>query len=180
MPVGGAGWELLIRRIRTESRGSKSRTVGSYQAFHDGVLVPAVAGHCLESPGPGDNSVADNGRRVEAGIYPLLTQAGTKYVTIDYTPNANHTALPRPGLELGKTGARTEILIHPGRNFLWSVGCINLAGPIVSASDDMDFTDSRARVIGMINDLRGFLGGDFPTKNGKPIPRATVVIEGEP
>ena len=32
----------------------------------------------------------------------------------------------------------------------------------------------------MIDDMAAFLGAGFPNKNGKPIPNAVAVIEGEP
>src|SRR5262245_750830 len=77
--------------------------------------VSGLSGAVAESPGPGDNSKAGNRRRVEAGNYPLRTQASTKYVTLNYTKNTNPAAIPRPGLELAETNKRREILIHPGR-----------------------------------------------------------------
>src|SRR5262245_46534432 len=75
--------------------------------------VSGLSGAVAESPGPGDNSNAGNRRRVVAGKYPLRTQAGTKYVTLNYTKNTNPAAIPRPGLELAETNKRREILIHP-------------------------------------------------------------------
>lgn len=180
MPILGTGWEILIDRLRVDIRHGKTRTVAQYQVFHDGVAVPALAGACAESPGPGDNAMPGNKRRVEAGRYPLLTQAGTKYVTLGYTDSLSSTQLPRPGIELGNTGNRTEILIHPASGFLWSVGCINLADALPTASSDVAFKDSRARVIAVIDDMRSFLGSKFPTKNGRAIPGAFCVIDGEP
>ena len=71
-------------------------------------------------------------------------------------------------------------MIHPGRGFLSSVGCINPAKSLGSKDTDIDFQDSRSRTIALIDDLKAFLGAKFPSKNGKPIPNAFVVIEGEP
>lgn len=71
-------------------------------------------------------------------------------------------------------------MIHPGRGFLSSIGCINPAKSLANKTADIDFQDSRTRVIAIIDDLKAFLDSDFPTKNGKPIPKAFVVIEGEP
>ena len=51
-----------------------------------------------------------------------------------------------------------------------------VSGPL----SDMDFTESRTRVIALIDDLKAFAGSGFPKTNGKPIPKASVVIEGEP
>jgi hypothetical protein len=39
---------------------------------------------------------------------------------------------------------------------------------------------SRKRVIALIEDMKRFLGTDFPGRNGKRIPKAFVVIDGEP
>jgi hypothetical protein len=141
------------------------------------VKVSALAGATAETKGPGDNGTTGNNRCVEAGTYNLYTQAGKKYVTIGYTSNVNQAALKRPGLLLLPTGKRVGILIHPGRGFLSSIGCINPATKLAKATDDIGFIDSRARVIAIIDDLKTFLGSSFPTKNGVKIPNATVVIE---
>lgn len=180
MPISKTDWELLIERKRVDTRGTRKRTVGRYQVYHDGRAVSGLSGVVAETRGPGDNSRPGNNRRIEAGRYPLLTQDGTNYVTIGYTPNRNPAAIPRPGLELGKTGKRSEILFHPGRGFLSSVGCINPARTLANANSDIDFEDSRKRVIAVIDDLKSYLGSSFPGRNGKPIPKATVVIDGEP
>jgi cell division protein FtsW (lipid II flippase) len=42
------------------------------------------------------------------------------------------------------------------------------------------FVDSRTRVIAIIDDMKTFLGASFPKKNGRPIPNAFLVIDGEP
>ena len=88
----------------------------------------------------------------------------------------NPAALRRPGLLLLLTGERVGILIHPARGFLWSIGCINPAGALPSGASDMNFLDSRARVIAMIDDLRQFLGNSFPTAPGARIPGARVIV----
>jgi hypothetical protein len=180
MPIQGSGWELLITRVRQDKRNKSTRTVGKYQVFHNGAPVAALSGVVAESPGPGDNSKAGNKRRVEAGRYPLRTQAGKKYVTLDYTKNTNPAALPRPGLELANTNKRSEILIHPGRGFLWSVGCINPGKSLANAASNLEFVDSRTRAIALIDDLKAFLGQSFPKHNDRPIPTAFVLIDGEP
>lgn len=180
MPIKKMDWELHITRIRVDVRKGRRRTVGRYQVYHDGVAVKKLAGYCAEPRGPGDNSVAGNKLRIETGRYPLLTQAGEKYVTIGYTPSRSFSALPRPGIELGNTDKREEILIHPGRGFLSSVGCINPCGPLAGTASDMDFAESREKVIALIEDLKAYLKGKFPAKNGKAIPNAFVVVDGEP
>ena len=170
-------WELRIGREGDQTRKARRRTNGRYAVFHDGVRVAALTGATAETKGPGDNKTTGNKRCVEAGTYNLFTQPGDKYVTIGYTSNVNPAALKRPGLLLLPTGKRIGILIHPGRGFLSSVGCINPATTLAKATDDIAFVDSRKRVIAIIDDLKAFLGSSFPTKNGVKIPNATVVIE---
>lgn len=178
LEITGLGWEILITRQREDKRGSSRRTVGTYQVFHDGQPVGQLSGMVCEPPGPGDNSTYGNKKdlRVLAGKYPLYTQAGTKYKTLDFTDSASSSALPRPGIELMETGDRTEILLHPAQGFLWSEGCINVTENIADASADMNFVESRRRVIALIDDMKHFLGADFPSSNGKKVPRATAII----
>ena len=90
-------------------------------------MVPALFGVTAENVGPGSNAEAGNNRRVEAKRYPLLTQAGEKYVTFNFSTSENQNGTPKPGILLGNTENRIGILIHPGIGFLASVGCINLA-----------------------------------------------------
>ena len=182
MPITGQGWEIHVVRKRTQRRASdrKMRTIGTYQVYHDGQPVPGLAGVTAESRGPGDNSVAENGKRVEEGRYPLWTQDGTKYDTIGYVQNESTGARPKPGIELMETGARKEILIHPGQGFLASVGCINLAMDLPHAGEPISYKGSRRRVIALIDDMRSYLGNRFPTRNSRRIPDAWAVIDGEP
>jgi hypothetical protein len=184
MPILGVDWEFhIVRRSeQVRSHDGKRRTVGSYQVFHDGVRQTAtgLSGTVAETRGPGANAPAGNNRRVEEGRYPLATQAGTKYVTIGFRDSLNPAHIPRPGIELLETGRRKEILIHPGRGFLSSIGCINPCTRLPDASEMIDYPGSRRRVIAIIENLRAFLGSRFPTQNGRPIPRAFVVIDGEP
>src|SRR5262249_18109370 len=130
--------------------------------------------------GPGDNSHPGNGRCVEKGRYPLLTQNGTHFKTIDYSPIADPGIDPQPGLLLGDTAHRVAILIHPAFGFLYSIGCINLAESVPDADTDIDFLLSRPRVIAVIDDLRDYLGEAFPDENGKSIPNAFVAIDDAP
>lgn len=182
MPISGQGWEIHIVRSHSQrrKRDGKERTVGAYQVYRDGVAVAELAGTTAESAGPGSNLVMGNGRRVEPGRYPLATQAGATYVTHNYHPGLNHAAVPRPGILLENTGNRVGILIHPGRNFLAAVGCINLCKVLPGPEEPISFAGSRARVIAVIDDLARYLGADFPRANGLAIPRAFAVIEGEP
>ena len=184
MPITGSGWEFHVVRKSEQRRPSdgKRRTVGQYQVFHDGVKQTGagLSGTVAETRGPGANKPAKNNRRVEVGRYPLFTQDGSKYVTIGYKDSESTSAKPKPGLELKDTGQRSEILIHPGQGFLASVGCLNPCTSLPKASETIDFVPSRKRVIAIINDLKTYVGGTFPTKNGKKIPNAFVVIDGEP
>lgn len=175
--ISGIGWEILIERQSTQQRASdgKVRTVGRYQVYNDGVAIAGLSGTTAESRGPSSNSTKEV--RILPGTYPLATQDGKKYATIGYSPSANQAALRRPGVELLKTGSRSEILIHPGIGFLASVGCINLCKILPDASEPISFGGSRARVIAMIDNMRQFLGPDFPDQNGRAIDRAFAIIE---
>ena len=175
MAIMGSGWEILIERVKEEKRGNRVRTRGKYQVFHDGAAVAGLAGSCVETEGPGDNSEEDNGLRIEKGRYPLGTHDGARFATINFTKGNR-----RPSVKLNKTNKRTNILIHPAGGFKSTVGCINLSRPLANANADIDAADSRKRVLAVIGDLQAFLGGDFPKKNDQPIPRAFAVIEGEP
>ncbi|WP_029005943.1 hypothetical protein [Azorhizobium doebereinerae] len=180
METAGRGWELRIERRRVQRRGGRLRTVGLYQVFHAGVAQPGLAGMSAEPHGPGDNRVMGNGRRLEAGAYPLATQAGRDYVTFGHCAGEDPGRTPKPALAVDGTGNRTEILIHPGHGFLASTGCINLAAPLARGTRDIAFLDSRARVVAVIEDLRVFAGAGFPPENGRPIAGAWLVIAGEP
>lgn len=179
-----ADWEMRILRKSEQKRASdgKRRTVGTYQIFHGDEAQTGfgMKGMVAETRGPGANAPAGNNRRVEAGRYPLSTQDGTNYDTIGYKESESTSAKPKPGIELNNTGKRAEILVHPGQGFLSSIGCINPCTSLPNAAETIDYVGSRKRVIAIIEDMKTFLGTDFPKKNGKKIPRAFVVIEGEP
>lgn len=181
MAVDRQGWVLHIVRSGEQSRGDRRRTIGTYQVYHDKVASPdpRLSGTSVEAKGPGDNKVNGNGRCVELGDYPLGAQGGVHYKTIGYIVSDDCDQTPKPALELvhSHTGARTEILVHPGHGFLASIGCINLTEPLASGSVDIPFIDSRERVIAAINDLKAFLGNDFPGRNELEIPKAWVVID---
>jgi hypothetical protein len=184
LPIQGTGWEFHIVRQSEQRRPSgKIRTVGKYAVFHDGVKQTGtgLSGTVAETRGPGANAPAGNNRRVEAGTYTLWTQDGTKYATHGYSASESPTTTGRkPALELKNTGQRSEILIHPGQSFLASVGCINPCTSLPNASELIDYAPSRRRVIAIIENLKGYLGASFPSTNGKKIPRASVVVDGEP
>jgi hypothetical protein len=182
MPITGQGWELHVDRLGIQQRGGKKRTYGAYQAYRNGQAVAALAGHICECIGPGDNEHAGSGKRIKEGRYPLWTQFG-RYRTIGYsndmqTPGAAHM----PGIRLEATGKRGGILIHPGHPpnlYLSSIGCFNPTNPL--ADDEvMNFWDSRARVIAIIDDLRSFAPGAFAHETMTRIADAWVVVDGEP
>jgi hypothetical protein len=184
MPITGEGWEFHIVRQKEQARPSdgKRRTVGKYQVFHSGVAQTGAGmkGTVAETRGPGANAPAGNNRRVEAGRYPLFTQDGTKYVTFGFHQSEATNVSPKPGIELKSTGQRSEILIHPGQGFLSSIGCINPCTSLPNAGEPITYAGSRKRVIAIIEDMKAFLGSRFPSRNGKRIPDAFAVIDGEP
>lgn len=183
MPIQGQGWEMHILRtqVQTNPISGRIRTVGQYQVFHQSTAQngPGMSGMVAESKGPGKNEPAGNGRRVEAGRYPLFTQRGERYLTWGYLNSDNKDEHPQPGFELKNTGDRTEILVHPGHDFLASIGCINPCTSLPNAQEMIDFVPSRDRVIALIEDMKRFIIA-FPTHNGLHIPGAFVVIDGEP
>lgn len=181
-------WEIRIEREAVQKKGGKTRTVGSYQVYHDGakaagsievdgVDVP-LSGTTAESPGPSQNAKrADEGfpTRIVARAYAMQTAGGPEYVTNGYRPDLK-IERGMPGLELTGTDRRTDILIHPGKDaFLSSVGCINLCTRLPDADELISYAGSRRRVIALIEDMRAFLG-NVPSAGDRPIPNAFVVI----
>jgi hypothetical protein len=186
MPITGAGWELQVQRLGVQKSGSKTRSYGTYQAFLNGQPIAGLSGNVCESPGPGENdtpATSANPLRIEAGRYPLMTQFGERYRTINYTAVVNPPGkTPMPGVLLGNTGNRTAILIHPGHPptlFLSSIGCLNLTKPL-QATQNMDFLESRSRVIALIDSLQSFAPTAFQDSDSQLIPDAAIIIEGEP
>jgi hypothetical protein len=169
-------WKLLIKRKAEHRRSGRRRVIGTYQVFHNGQPVAGLSGMSVESPGPGDNSSTGSRRCIAPGVYGLATHDGERYCTIGYTANVNPAALRRPGLRVTQTGARDGVLLHPGRGFLASVGCLNLTRPLWGGADDMDFIESRNRVIALIDHMRACLAEQFPDENGQEIPTAVIEI----
>jgi hypothetical protein len=186
MPITGQGWEMLVVRksVQTRKSGrSKIRTVGSYQVFHNGNAQtrPGMFGTIAESKGPGKNAPAGNGHRIETGRYQLATQDGARYKTWNYDESGSIGRNPKPGLLVVETGQRTGILVHPGKgSFLCSTGCFNPSNTLPHAAALIEYEPSRALVIAIIEDLKSFAGDNFPQKNGRRIPNAFIVVEGEP
>jgi hypothetical protein len=179
------GFVISVLRARTERRqGSTfSRTVGYYHVFFKGQKLPDLEGMTVERPGPGDNTVVGQQARsrLAAGIYPLYTHAGAsrKYATYGYDDSLSPTAM-RPAIRIEDTGVRAGVLIHPAQGYLWSIGTINLSGPLADASADIEYKDSAQRVIALIEAMKGKLGKDYPPSNNRIIPNAWLVIAGEP
>jgi hypothetical protein len=71
MPISNTGWKLHIIRDAEQRRPSdgRRRTVGRYQVYHDGVAQTGagLSGMTAEAKGPGANTPADNGKRIEKG-----------------------------------------------------------------------------------------------------------------
>jgi hypothetical protein len=191
MPITEQGWEIHVQRLKEQTRGNQTRTVGTYQVFHngepasaisvDGVAVP-LFGTTAESKGPGQNdtpaSVA-RPSRILAGRYPLKTSGGPTYVTTGFRQDLKIKP-QMPGIELRKTGNRSAIIIHPGKDqFLSSIGCINLCTSLPDEDEDIDYAGSRRRAIALIEDMKRFLGTVSETGDVAII-NAFAIIDGEP
>jgi hypothetical protein len=182
MAIAGSGWELNVVRQGIHKSGRRTRTYSTYQVYRDGSAVTELAGNMCECKGPGDNDHAGSGLRIEAGRYPLWTQFG-RYRTIGYSTNTQTPGdPPMPGLLLQGTGNRVGILIHPAHPpslFLSSIGCFNPTNALATM-ESMNFWDSRARVIALIDDLRKYDPHAFAHEAMTRIDNAWVVVDGEP
>jgi hypothetical protein len=183
--IEGHGWELQVKRLGLQHRpGERVRTYGAYQVFIDGEPATSLSGHICECTGPGDNTAHGKKEhlRIREGRYALSTQFGDLYRSVGFTAGPTH---PMPGFLLLGTEVRTAVLVHPGHPphlYLSSIGCFNPTKPL-RADQKMDFTESRARVIAMIDSLRQHDPAAFANDeigNNTPIANAFVVIDGEP
>jgi len=100
MRITGHGWELQVERRSVQTLNGRTRTVGTYQVFHDGVPathtirigekdVP-LSGTTAESPGPSQNdhpATSANPSRIVAKSYRLMTAGGPEYMTNNYRPD---------------------------------------------------------------------------------------------
>lgn len=192
MPITGRGWEILISRTGLQTRGTRTRTVGTYQVYHDGQpaapiqvgeFLVQLSGTTAEACNPSQNDAPANEAhpsRILPKRYRLQTSGGPMYKTIGYR-NDLQIAESMPGIELlrADTGNRTDILIHPGKNaFLSSIGCINLCTRLPDGNENIDYPGSRRRVIALIDDMRRFLGA-LPGPD-QLIANAFAVIDGDP
>src|SRR5262249_28563146 len=178
-------WELRVKRLGLQHRaGERVRTYGAYHVVIGGEPVVSLSGHVCECTGPGDNTAhgRDNHLRIREGRYPLSTQFGDHFASVDFTDNATH---PMPGLLVLGTDARSAILVHPGHPphlYLSSIGCFNPTKAL-RAQDDMVFTESRARVIALIDSLMQHDPTAFADNrigDNTAIRDAFIVIDGEP
>ena len=194
MPITGHGWEFQVQRLGHHRLGNDVRSYGSYQVFIDGSPQPAqngvpLNGFVCEAPGPGQNHPPQGSHpRIEPGRYPLATQFGPRYRSIGYSTDTHVAAqLHMPGVAFDDnfTGARSAILIHPGHpakvgdppfTFLASIGCFNLTRPL-QPSEDMEFFESRLRVIALINNLAAFRPAAFKDAHGHPIMHNTPITD---
>lgn len=184
MPIKGHGFELHILRKQVQFRkngaASRERTIGTYQVFIEGKARSDLKGYMAEQKAPSDSSPLGDlyDRRIAPGYFPLWTQSGTKYRTIGYTHgDVDFSIKPRPGIELAETGTRQEILIHPAEGFLSSVGCIHPTSALASGKSDIVNADSRARVIALIDAMKGFAAEHWPGKDGYKIPACSCAID---
>jgi hypothetical protein len=129
----------------------------------------------VERQGPGDNGPTGKAqhRCIAAGSYPLRAHATTKYRTTGYATTGAH---PCPAIEVGNTGDRAGILVHPADGYASTIGCINLAGPLTTSDSDISLPDSLRRVIDVIEDLRAFSGGSLKLAEDGSIQNARIVI----
>jgi hypothetical protein len=191
MPIDGQGWEFLVQRLGLHEYRGQTRTYGTYQVFLHGRST-GLHGHVCECIGPGDNSqpsTPERKRRIAQGRYPLTTQFGQSYRSVGFSSDMTVPgALRMPGVALIETGNRTAILIHPGHptppgdppySWLSSIGCLNLTDAL-RAEEDIEFWESRARVIAILDSLRSFAPEAFVPAVNTPIPNACAVIDGEP
>jgi hypothetical protein len=181
------GYVICIERRLVQGRAGKTfkRTVGEYQAFFNKQPIPDMHGNAVERQGPGDNTVTGVAQhmRLKEGSYPLFTHAGgnNKYRTFGFANPGGLRIRPWPSIRVGNTSARSGVLIHCAAGYLMSIGCINLTGRNLRiGKDDIEFFDSRSRVIELIQSMKSHLGNDFPSSNNTKITNAMLVIRGEP
>jgi hypothetical protein len=174
-----------LKRLGLQRRaGERVRTYGAYQVVIDGTADPTLSGHICECTGPGDNT--QNGvskhLRIHEGRYALSSQFGEHFHSVGFTDEPRY---PMPGFRLLGTEVRTDVLVHPGYPptlYLSSIGCLNPTQPL-AADQDMDFDDSRARVIALLDSLKEYDPDAFAEDkigHNTPIADAFIVIEGEP
>ena len=173
------GFSVVIDRLSVQkaSGSYRKRTIGYYICYWDGEMIEGLEGYIAEPRGPGSNYTNPGDYqdlRIEEGIYPLRIQGwkGSKYSTY-FGKNENI-----PGILVGQTNQRTAVLIHPGKNFLSSVGCLNPTHELSNGSTLIKWGQSRKATINIIDAIKDHLGSKFP-KSGT-IPNCHLIIRGEP
>jgi hypothetical protein len=183
--IQGHGWEMRVTRLGLQSRaGQRVRAYGAYDVFVDGEPVPGLSGHVCECTGPGDNTAHGKNKhlRIREGRYALSTQFGPHFRSVGFTDTPAH---PMPAFLLRGTQVRTGVLVHPGHPphlYLSSIGCFNPTKPL-TADHDMDFAESRGRVIAMIDSLKLHDPAVFAHDkigHNTTIQGAFMVVDGEP
>ncbi|MBX9843222.1 MAG: hypothetical protein K2Z80_15580 [Xanthobacteraceae bacterium] len=177
------GYVICVSRRRKDSRSGNHRTVGVYQAFFNKVPIDNIKGTAVEPKGPGDNdqSGVASHARLEAGYYPLFTheRPNQKYRTLNYAATGNVKSRPWPSVRIEDTGSRSGVLIHCAGGFMMSIGCVNLASALPAANSDIQFDDSRKRVIALIDSMKTKLP-NFPNSNNRRIEDAWLRIVDDP
>ena len=183
VPPNLDGFIMFISRTHTEQRPGMAfaRTVGSYHVTFGGQRIPDLEGTTVERQGPGDNSATgvQTHQRIEAGIYPLFTCGGTRYVTLGYATDPNQASRPWPAICIGETGSRSGLLIQPAAGYLMSIGTINLSTPLDGPSANITFPESRQKVVALIEAMKAKLGTSLPTASNVRIPNAWLFISEE-
>lgn len=182
--IPATGFCIHLKRQRQEKRKGEpnSRTIGTYRCYWNAEEIPDLTGQIVERGGPGDNTTAignEFDRRIKAGLYPLAIQNGTKYKTIGYADSEDPKAIPRPGILVAQTEERVAILLHPAQNYFWSVGCLNPASGLTNADSQINYKDSRMRIIAIIEAIKERIAPKSK-KGGTPLPKVVLLIEGEP
>jgi hypothetical protein len=175
-------WELQVTRLGLQRHAASDqpvRTYGTYKVVIGGNEVPGLSGHICERIGPGDNTShgVHNHVRIREGRYALSTHFN-RYKSVDFSADQSH---PPAFLLLG-TGDRTFILVHPAHDphlYLSSIGCFNPTQPL-DADDEMEFDESRARVIALLDSLKEHDPDAFASDGDTKIKDAFMVITGEP
>jgi|SRR6516164_662522 hypothetical protein len=180
--IPSTGFCILLQRVRQEKRSNKSypRTVGNYTCYWNGAELAGLSGQMVERGGPGDNT-AKVGKarhlRIREATYRLSTHDSEKFRTAGYSSGRRN---PKPGILLQDTDERSGIVIHPGDDYLWSIGCLNPGFNLTNANSSVEFQDSRARVIAIIEAMKTKIGARFPGRGEATIPNAIIMIVGEP
>ena len=182
MPV----WELRSdAALRLQRRTAKMvRTYGAYEVFIDGEAVPNLSGHVCERTGPGDNTAngKKNHLRIREGRYALSTQFTSE---LPFGRLHRYSETSDAGISAARdTSPHRHPCTpgHPPKLFLSSIGCFNPTKPL-RADQDMDFTESRGRVIALIDSLKLHDPAAFALNkigHNTAIQSAFMVVDGEP